>query len=748
MEVTRRNTGYALDALLDTELFSTSNQPFNMCKLLCGSEGTLAFTIEAKLNIVPLPKPCEVVLAAHFNSIDESMKAAVVAMKHQPTACELMDRTILDCTKDHILHQQNRFFVEGDPEALLLIEFRDDSIEEAQTKATTLIDQLKEIKLGYAFAIVKGDQTKKVWDLRKAGLGLLANIPGDKKAVACIEDTAVAIEDLPNYIHDFSVLMEQFDQKSVYYAHAGAGELHLRPILNLKDSRDVKNFRDISEASARLVKKYNGSLSGEHGDGRVRAEFISLVLGEENYNLFKDIKSVWDPHGIFNPGKIVDAKPMTSDLRYESDIPTPKISTIFDFEDTGGIIRTVEKCNGSGDCRKLNFAGGTMCPSYRATLDEQDSTRGRANILREFLTQSTKHNPFDHLEIKTAMDLCISCKGCKSECPSNIDMATLKAEFQYQYYKSHKPSLRTRLIANNARLNTIAAWFKILHNGMVNQNWFKSLIGVHEKRSIPHLQKLTLRQWARSYDQPSLNKKVYLFCDEYTNFYDTEIGIKAVKLLNHLGYEVLFCEHRESARAYISKGFLDHAKKIAQVNIEIFSTLISQDIPLIGIEPSAILGFRDEYPNLVDSKHKQKALDLSKHVLLIDEFLSREIRNKVIDSSVFRKLNTAINFHGHCHQKALASIATTMELLKLVSPDVSEIASGCCGMAGSFGYEKEHYDLSMKIGAQILFPSVEKASTDTIIVASGTSCRHQIKDGTLRTAVHPIEILYESIVKA
>ena len=593
--ITRRNTGYAVDALMETNVFTESNDAFNFSKLLCGSEGTLAFTTELKLKIVPLPKPFQVVLNAHFNSITESLQATLVAMKLSPSACELMDKTILDCTKDNITQQKNRFFVEGDPEAILMVEFRGDTLEEAKQQAKALETILKTSQLGYAYKLVEGEDCDKVWDLRKAGLGLLANIPGDAKAVACIEDTAVALEDLPLYIEAFTALMKSYHQKAVYYAHAGAGELHLRPILNLKSSTDIELFRAISEASAKLVKSFKGALSGEHGDGRVRSEFIPLVLGEDNYQLLKRIKSTWDPSSIFNPGKIVNAVPMETSLRYEADTDITKIDTLYNFKSTGGILHTVEKCNGSGDCRKLSFAGGTMCPSYRATLDEKDSTRGRANVLREFLTQNTKENPFDHPEIKEAMELCVSCKACKSECPSNVDMASLKAEFLYQYQKTNPVSLRSKLIAHNAKINAIAHRFAGFYNFIGKSTWFKSLIGVHPKRSLPTLHSQTLGQWFPSVQQKNYSESVYLFCDEYTNHFDVEIGKKTILLLNELGYNVLMPDHSESARAYISKGFLEEAKTIATENVSTFSTLVSKDTPLVGIEPSAILGFRDEY---------------------------------------------------------------------------------------------------------------------------------------------------------
>jgi FAD/FMN-containing dehydrogenase/Fe-S oxidoreductase len=744
--VSRRNTGYAVDSLLKTSAFSGTEESFNFCKLLCGSEGTLAFTTEIKLNLVPLPKPKDIVIAAHFNSINDSLKATVVAMQHKPTACELMDKTILDCTKGNIEQQKNRFFVEGDPKVILMIEFRSDTLNESESLANNLIKELEEHNLGYAFPVISGKQTDKVWNLRKAGLGLLANIPGDKKAVACIEDTAVNVEELPDYISEFSDLMKSFKQDAVYYAHAGAGELHLRPILDLKKSEDVKLFRDISEASAKLVKKYKGSLSGEHGDGRVRSEFIPLILGDENYQLLKRIKHTWDANTIFNPGKIVDAEPMDTSLRYKPDVETKDIETIFNFDETGGILRTAEKCNGSGDCRKLNFAGGTMCPSYRATLDEKDTTRGRANVLREFLTQNVKDNPFNHPEIKIAMDLCLSCKGCKSECPSNIDMATLKAEFLHQYYKSNLIPLRSKLIANNARLNSVAIKFYRFHNFLIKQNWFKSFFRIAKERTLPQLQKQTLKSWFKTFNQKSLSRKVYLFCDEYTNYYDVEIGKKAIKLLNKLGYEVKIIKHSESGRAYISKGFLNQAQQIAINNVNAFKDVISKEMPLIGIEPSAILGFRDEYPNLVDSVDKSDALKLSKNVLLIDEFISNEIDKGNIDSSSFISEEKEILLHGHCHQKALSSLSLTEKILSLPKNySVKTIPSGCCGMAGSFGYEEEHFKLSNKIGEMVLYPIIRKERNTTLIAATGTSCRHQIKDGTKKMALHPTEILFKAL---
>lgn len=750
-EIHRRNTGYAIDLLLETEIFTKGQAAFNACQLLCGSEGTLAFTTEIKLQLDPLPAPHEVVVAAHFEDLSTSLEAVLVAMEQKPSACELMDRIILDCTKDNLAQQGNRFFVQGDPAGILLIELRANTLDEVNQKATTLITALQQAKLGYAYPIIYPPRTKNVWDLRKAGLGLLANIPGDAKAVTCIEDTAVALEDLPDYIADFSQIMENFGQRSVYYAHAGAGELHLRPILDLKKEKDVALLHQISEASARLVKKYNGSLSGEHGDGRVRAEFIPLMLGEKNYALLQSIKKTWDPLNIFNPGKIVNAPPMNADLRYSLNQEMRSFDTVFDFSQTKGILRAAEKCNGSGDCRKLPLSGGTMCPSYQATREEKDSTRARANALREFLTQSTQKNAFNHPELKAVMDLCLSCKGCTSECPSNVDMATLKAEFLYQYYQSNGLPWRARVFAHFTSLNRLAMFFPALSNFFLKRAFLKKILGIAVERTLPVLPAQTLRTWFDKRKKPIKNQgefkgKVMLFCDEFTNYNDAALGIKAIELLNHLGYEVALPRHVESGRAAISKGVLKLAQRLANQNVRTFQNKLDDKTWLIGIEPSAILSFRDEYPNLVEKSLQPAARRLAQRTLLIDEFLSQEIEAGRITAEPFTKAPKKILLHGHCHQKALASVEASAWLMALPENySVEIIPSGCCGMAGSFGYEKEHYAVSMQIGELVLFPAIRTAKQDVIIAATGTSCRHQIMDGTQRKALHPVEVLWEAL---
>ncbi len=749
ISIHRRNTGYAVDELLKTNLFSTSEEKINIAKLLCGSEGTLAFTTEITLQLDNLPPSESILVAVHFNSIQESMEAVVIAMKHKLFMCELMDKTILDCTKNNREQVKNRFFIEGNPAAILMLEVKSDSLEKTQNIANKLIIDLKKHNFGYAYPKLIGNDIHKAINLRKAGLGLLGNIIGDRKAVACIEDTAVEVTDLPKYIAEFTKMMANFGQDAVYYAHAGAGEIHLRPILNLKKKSDVELFRTITTEVAKLVKKYKGSLSGEHGDGIVRAEFIPLMIGEKNYELLKRIKSVFDPKGIFNKGKIVDALPMDQNLRYEIDRTEPKIETIIDFSDSEGILRVAEKCNGSGDCRKPVSAGGTMCPSYRATKNEKDTTRARANALREFLTNSYKINKFDYEELKDVFDLCLSCKACASECPSNVDVAALKAEFLYQYQKENKPSLRTRLFANNNKYNKLGSVFPFVTNLFLDNYFTKKVLGIATQRSIPKLYKTTLKSWyknnkKRFQNQDFKNGEVYLFCDEFTNYYDVKIGIDTIELLTILGYKVLLIEHEESGRSFISKGFLEEAKQVINKNIAIFKDHISENLPLIGIEPSAILGLRDEYLRLADDKTAAKKI--SNNTLTIEEFIKKEFEKGNIKSSSFKKTAKEIKIHVHCHQKSLSNSEATFTMLNIpknYKPTI--LNTGCCGMAGSFGYEKEHYAISMQVGEDTLFPKVRNLSETVEISASGTSCRHQIKDGTKHISKHPVSILREAL---
>lgn len=757
-ELTRRNMGYAIDSLLNSEVFTEGGEKFNICKLLAGSEGTLAISHRIKLNVIPLPPKHKGLLCAHFDSVEEAIEGNLIALKYNPTAIELMDDTIMQCTKANRDQNRNRFFVKGDPGAMLMIEFSFETEQELISTTAALEKSLRESNLGYHYPLVTGaDKIKRVWALRSAGLGLLANIPGDRKGVPGIEDTAVHPKYLSKYIADFKEVLKKLNLESVFYAHIATGEIHFRPLINFKDPADVELFDSLMTEVSILVKRYKGSMSGEHGDGRARGKFIPFMLGEHNYNLIKEIKSCWDIDNIFNPGKIVDTPPITENLRVTPGKPTPEVKSFFDFSKSRGYFRAIEKCNGTGDCRKSYKIGGTMCPTFMATLDEDKSTRGRANILREYLDSSGKRDIFDHKEVYDILDLCLSCKACKSECPSNVDMAKLKAEFMQHYYDIHSAPLRSKIVAYLPRINRLAHIFRPISNYMMSSGYIKRQIGFTEKRRVPELSKSTLKQWVDN-NRSKLDGEsktvegdravVYLFNDEFTNYNESDIGIKTIMLLTKLGYDVKVPTHKESGRTLLSKGFIREAKKVATKNVTLLKDIISDSSPLIGIEPSAILAFRDEYPELVDEDLRSDALNLAKNSLLIEEFITAEVNRGNISEEQFSDKERQILVHGHCQQKAIVSTTPTLNMLSIPKNySVKEIPSGCCGMAGSFGYEKEHFDLSMKIGEMVLFPEVRKSDKQTLISAPGTSCRHHIEDGTGRKAEHPIEILYDALIK-
>jgi FAD/FMN-containing dehydrogenase/Fe-S oxidoreductase len=752
----RRNTGYALDLLLATNLFSHHDKDFNFCTLLAGSEGSLALFTEIKLNLVPLPPKHTALVCIHVNSIGEALKVNLVALEHQPVAIELIDHIVLECTKTNITQKKNRFFIEGEPRAILVVEFADEDENIILQKSEEMISQMRLKAMGYHYPVLRGADINKVWALRKAGLGLLSNLPGDAKPVAVIEDTAIHVEQLPGFVGELQEVLNRMKLECVYYAHIGTGEIHIRPIVNLKNPADVEKFYQIAYETAILVKKYKGSLSGEHGDGRLRGEFIPLMLGDKIYSLLQQVKQTWDPRNIFNPGKIVDTPSMKTFLRYEPGVRPKEPKTYFRYPEAGGFLKAVEKCNGSGDCRKPETMKGVMCPSYHATTNENDTTRGRANILREFITNSDKKNPFDHEEIKAILELCLSCKGCKAECPSNVDIGKYKAEFLQNYYDSNGVPLRSWIVANYNFFNRIAGIIPGIYNFVVSSRFFsvmvKKFAGFAKKRSLPLLGKTTWRSWASSNlrkinqgKDPS--KKIVLFCDEFTNYNDSQTGINACLLLSKLGYFIEMPDHTESGRAALSKGLLKKARRYADKNVASLFPYAKAGIPVIGIEPSAILCLRDEYKDLCGKEYLEKASKLAELTYIIDEFLSHESDNGKIDRSQFNGTPRKIYLHGHCHQKALSSINHTMKTLSIPKDwEVKEIDCGCCGMAGSFGYEKEHYNISMAIGELKLFPAVRAAEPDAWIAAPGTSCRHQILDGTGRKAWHPVDILWNSVI--
>ena len=770
----RRSCGYAIDETIET---ITKDKGHALCKLLAGSEGTLAFITEIKMSLDVLPPKEIMVICGHCDELEKSFEANLVALKHQPTAIELMDGDILELSKGNAEQQKNRFFVEGNPAALLITELRAETREELDQNAESLEQDLIQSGLIYNCTRVYGPDVSKVWALRKAGLGILGGMKGDAKPMGVIEDTAIAPHLLPAYMEDFRKMLNKLGAKCVFYGHISTGELHLRPIINLKTKEGHKLFRNLAKETALLVKKHRGSISGEHGDGRLRGEFIPLLYGKKTYELMRQVKYCWDPCGLFNRHKIVETLPMDSMLRFEEDqqYEIEKLMgsdhTYFNWKvafdecdapgatgaksQTHALMCSIEQCNGAGDCRKSNLIGGTMCPAYKVSGDEIKTTRARSNVIREILTQGGN----DKL-IKEVMDSCLACKGCRNECPSNVDMTRLRAELLQHYYDWHHTPLRSWLVARMAQIEQMGRWTPSLYNFMAtwkpSATVIKHFVGFATERNIPTLSKKTMVKLVakerQHYPITRPKGKIFLFADEFTNQQEAELGQTFAKLLIRLGYRVEIPKHSESGRAAISKGCLKRAKSIAYHNVVKMSVLVNEKHPLVGIEPSAILSFRDEYPDLVPAGWRKDTIELGKHCLLYDEFLLKEIKEGHICAEDFEDSEMEIWLHGHCHQKALVGIDKTVEMLRqlLKGAIVHVIPSGCCGMAGSFGYEKEHYQTSLEIGEMVLFPTVRKAMTQetdkpTFVAAPGTSCRQQILDGTGIRAVHPIDILYKYI---
>ena len=808
----RRSCGYAIDEVIE-DLHNTAKplekRTINLCKVLAGSEGTLAFITEIKVDLDPLPPKEKMVVCAHCDTLLKSFLGNLVALKFHPSAVELMDRNILELSKQNVEQQKNRFFVQGDPAAILIIELRGETRAEIDAVADQLENALikNEEHLVYACSRVYGSEISKVWSLRKAGLGLLTGMKGDAKPIGVIEDTAVAPEKLPAYMADFAQMLENLGLSCVYHAHISTGELHLRPIINIKEAEGKRKFREVAYQTALLVKKYKGSLSGEHGDGRLRGEFIQLLYGDEVYALMQDLKKCWDPMQVFNLHKIVDTLPMDSMLRFEVDQQYAiekvigKGKTYYNWKAafdeckvegaTGAknqlhaLMCSIEQCNGAGDCRKSNLIGGTLCPAFKVSGDETKATRARANVLREILTRGWESEAFTvtncvsqfekgnssncetqfatmksilkSKELAEVLDSCLACKGCRSECPSNVDMTRLRSEILQQKYNVSAMPLRSFAVSYMATVEQLGhiVWplYNLFASWKFSSTIIKNIIKFATERDIPTLSRVTMRTAVKHESQQHKSKatkgKVYLFADEFTNFQEAELGLTFAKLLLHLGYEVAIPKHVESGRAAMSKGNLKLAKKFALKNVNLLKDKITETTPLVGIEPSCILSFRDEYPDLVPAELRQEAKALGRNALLFDEFIMREVAAGRITAEDFKTDALEIWLHGHCHQKALVGTEKTVAMLKLLKgSNVHVIPSGCCGMAGSFGYEKEHYKTSLAIGEMVLFPTIRKAISNTdgvvpcIVSAPGTSCRQQILDGTGVHAVHPIEILY------
>ncbi|MCC5940587.1 MAG: FAD-binding protein [Balneolaceae bacterium] len=749
-EITRRNTGYAIDRLCEMEPITPGGRPFNLAELLCGSEGTLAMTVSAKVNLVPLPTKKALVIP-QFETLHQAMLATVEAVKWEPAAIELVDDIILNATKGNIEQSKNRFFLDGDPKCILIIQFEGDDADELEKKAHGLAKKLKELKLGYSHPFeTDPDKITRVWNLRKAGLGLLMGLGSDSRSPTFVEDTAVRVEDLPDYIEEFQEILDKYGTTCVFYAHASVGELHLRPVLDTTKPEQLQTMKNIAQDVADLVKKYRGSLSGEHGDGRARAPYIETVLGSEMMPLLRRVKEIWDPEYRFNPGKIINAKPIDTDLRFSPDYKRPDVETVFHWRSTNGFAGAVEQCNGAGVCRKLPQSGGTMCPSYHATRDEKDNTRGRANLFRQLFSGKQKE-AFKSEDLKEALNLCLSCKACKSECPANVDMGRMKTEFLNGWHKENGTSLSEKFFGQPEKFYPLASAFSGITN-FVNgagpvKKIYQSLLNIDTRRALPKFAKEPFHRWFKnnySANEDSGKKSVLLLADLFTNYHEPEIAIAACNVLDRLGYNVLVPGIWPTGRPQLSKGLLDDAARICKTNIARLYPYAEKGIPIIGLEPSEILTLRDEYKDLCSDEELPMTQKISANTFLWEEFLSAELAvNEYPDIGK----GETVYIHGHCHTKALVGNDLLIQAFTKLGFKPVDLKTGCCGMAGSFGYHKDKYDVSMQIGEQVLFPSLRELSEDALICTPGFSCRHQISDGVQKKSKHPAIIMAEAFLR-
>ncbi len=740
-KIQRRVGGYNLDEFV-------KSQPFNLTKILIGSEGTLAVTLEAQLKLVPRPAYTAVDVI-HFQSVQEALEAAPLILPLRPSQVELVDKVLMDLTREQIEYARRmKRFVQDDPGALLVVEFFGESELECKDKIEKLEETMARAHTGHAFTrALDAEAQQNILAVRKAGLGLLLGMKGDHKPIAFVEDSAVSPAHLAEYIRRFDEIVRAHGTRAAYYAHASVGLLHIRPLIDLKQVQEVEKMHSIAHAIADLVMEFNGALSGEHGDGLLRSEFVEKLFGSQLYGAFSELKRTFDPKDLLNPGKITNSQTMVENLRFGGDYRANQVRTYFSFAREGGFDRAIEMCNGNGECRKR--LTGTMCPSYMVTLEEKHSTRGRANALRAAING---HLPADALtgkEMHDVLDLCLECKGCKAECPSNVDMAKLKYEFLAQYHARHGVPLRAWLFGHIATLNHIGSLCAPVSNWVTQSHimhWaLDRFVGIDSRRNLPPFARQTFTRWFKEHPGKAAprSKQVALFNDTFVNFNYPEIGKAAVRVLEAMGYAVILAEKKCCGRPMVSKGLIKQAKANAQWNVAALARYAEEGIPVIGLEPSCLLTLRDEYPDLVDDP---RASMVAANAFLIEEFLSRELERGTFNLN-YRSTPRRLLFHGHCHQKALVGSAPSLRILRaLPNTRVAEIDSGCCGMAGSFGFEKEHYELSQAIGERRLFPAIRKEQ-DAEIVAAGVSCRQQIAHATGRRARHLVEIIADALIE-
>ena len=741
-KVNRRVGGYNLD------LVHPNSNKLNLVNIMVGSEGTLAAVTKAKLNLEPLPKYVGLAIL-HFKDLIESMEATVATLEEGPAAVEHIGEMIITQAKQSLGFSRNLDFLQGDPTDILVVEMNGSTDNEVRSKIQKLSEKMKRLNLSYAITtLFDSSKISQVWAMRQAGLGLMMNIPGDKKPIPFVEDTAVSPEKLPEYVKRFDEIVRSNGTEAGYYGHASEGCLHIRPTINLKNQEGIDRMIKISDEISDLVKEFDGSLSGEHGDGIVRGVWSEKMYGSKIINSFRELKGAFDPDSIMNPGKIFDTPKMGDNLRYGTTYKLKTIDTILDFSKEGGFEGAVEKCIGVGACRKLN--AGAMCPSYMATREEVHSTRGRANALRGVLSGALKEDLLTSKKMLKVLDLCIECKSCKSECPANVDMAKIKYEFLHNYYKKHKTPLRSKLVGSVPVLYKFIAGPQAYFFNLANKLPFakiltEKIIGIHKNRSMPEISTYTFESWFKK-RVPNTTKsrgKILFFHDTHINFIHPEVGKSAVKILEAAGYEVEITNRKCCGRTMISKGLLDDAKKNVDYNTNLLYEYVKKGIKIVGVEASCVSSMQDEFPDLADDK--EKARKISENTFTVQDLLM-QIQDDNFQQISWNSSNKDLLLFVHCHERALNGTSNSLESLNLPQKfNAKLIDAGCCGMAGSFGMEKEHYEISKKMAEDRLLPTINNSSENEEIIVTGISCHDQIKDLSNKNPKYLVEVLAEAI---
>ena len=736
-DIQRRVGGYNLDEI-------NKDGFVDLTKIIVGSEGTLVTVTEAELNLVELPNN-KGLLVVEFDDIIKSMEASVIALDFNPSAVEHIGEIIISEARKSPEFSSGIEYLNNNPTDIIVVEFYGENESEVKDKILRLKKKLDISGLSLSSTeVINPIQQKKVWDMRKAGLGLVMKKPGEAKAIPFVEDTAVSPEKLPEYVKRFDEIVRQNGTTAGYYGHASVGCLHIRPLINLKKEKDIKRMVKISDEISDLVFEFGGAFSGEHGDGIVRGAWTKKMYGEKIYLAFQDLKKSFDPKNLMNPGKIIETPPMDENLRFGTKYKTENTETFLSFEKEGGFAQAIEMCNGQAACKKIG--SGYMCPSFMATRNEVDSTRGRANALRAALSGKLPIKELNSKKLFNVLDLCLECKTCRSECPSGVDMAKLKYEFLHQYYKNNKIPLRARLTGNIAILNKFGSYFPKIFNLFNNFYLFKLasdvFLKIDRRRNLP---KLAPKTFDKIFKEEKSNKKIAVFFnDTFTNYNHPNVGISAVKILKALDYEVKLIDKKCCGRPLISKGLLESAKKNAKYNIDSIYKYVKAGAIVVGAEPSCISALKDEYPDMFPNDERIKLI--SKNTYLLQEILVKEGENKKINfKKDLKKISIAVQVH--CHEKTIIGENISIDSLKLIpNSEVEKIPSGCCGMAGAFGYEKEHFDLSKQIAQERLLPYIKELSSETQVAITGVSCRHQIDDLSEKDPKHILEIFADSII--